>query len=161
MYVTDTGGGGRPGTVDAYDYDPATGEISRRSTVISIPAGPGGPDGMTVDADGSLWIALWGHSAVHRHIPDGELTDIVEVPVSQPSSCCIGGPDMRTLVITTAREGLGADQLAAQPGAGRLFRCPVDVTAPSADAFAGRLPAAGQEPAGDAPDAHAPKGATR
>ena len=147
MYVTDTGGAGRPGTVDAFDYDPATGDISRRATVISIPPGAGGPDGMTVDADGGLWVALWGHAAVHRHTPDGELTDIVKLPVTQPSSCCIGGPDGRTLVITTAREGLGAAELAAQPGAGRLFRCPAGVTAPPAVPFAGQLPRAGGEQA--------------
>ncbi len=158
MYVTDTGGAGRPGTVDAYDYDPATGEITRRGNVISIPAGPGGPDGMTVDADGGLWVALWGHSAVHRYTPDGELTDIVELPVSQPSSCCIGGADGRTLVITTAREGLSAGELAAQPGAGRIFRCPVGVTAPPAVAFSGRLPAGAEPPAGRAGREQSPGG---
>jgi sugar lactone lactonase YvrE len=149
MYVTDTGGAGRPGTVDAYDYDPETGEIARRGTVISTPAGPGGPDGMTVDADGNLWVALWGHSAVHHYTPEGELTDIVELPVTQPSSCCVGGPDGRTLVITTAREGLAADQLAAQPDAGRLFSCRVAVTAPPATPFAGRLPHPGDRPVGE------------
>lgn len=168
MYVTDTGGPGRPGTVDAYDYDPAAGQISRRGTVISTPSGPGGPDGMTVDADGGLWVALWGHSAVRHYTPDGELTDIVELPVSQPSSCCIGGPDGRTLVITTARKGLGAGELAAQPDAGRLFRCPVDVTAPPAVPFAGRLPGPGREqaepgsgkgPSGSGREEQAPKGA--
>lgn len=149
MYVTDTGGPTRPGTIDAYDYDAATGAISRRGPVVSVPAGPGGPDGMTVDADGGLWVSLWGHSAVHHYTPDGQLADIVKLPVTQPSSCCIGGPDGRTLVITTAREDLGAGDLAAQPDAGRLMRCTVEVTAPPAVPFAGRLPYPGSGPAPD------------
>ncbi|GAB3453779.1 SMP-30/gluconolactonase/LRE family protein [Massilia terrae] len=87
----------------------------------------GSPDGMTTDSEGAIWIAQWGGGRVCRYAPDGTLDTIVRVPVSQPSSCAFGGPDLKTLYITSARQDLGQDQLAAEPLAGALFAVPVDV----------------------------------
>lgn len=80
---------------------------------------PGLPDGLTVDVDGSIWIALWGGAEVRRYNPAGDLTGIVPMPVAQPSSCAFG-PD-GTLYITTARAGLSPHELADQPHAGSVF----------------------------------------
>lgn len=87
----------------------------------------GAPDGMTTDSEGGIWVAQWGGGRVCRYGPGGTLDTIVRVPVSQPSSCAFGGPDLKTLYITSARQDLNPDQLAAQPLAGALFSVPVEV----------------------------------
>jgi sugar lactone lactonase YvrE len=106
-----------------------------RDTVARI--ADGFPDGMCIDDDGCLWVAIWGGHAVHRYSPEGELLAVVDVDAAQVSSCCFGGPDGRTLFITTSQEGYDADRLAADPQAGRLFCAAVDASAPPADAFGG------------------------
>ena len=73
---------------------------------------------MTVDAEGGLWVALWGGSAVHHYSPAGELLDTLALPVTQVSACTFGGPDLDELYITTSAEGLPQG---AQPQAGALF----------------------------------------
>lgn len=107
--------------IDAFSYTPDTGEIADRRTVVEIPAELGSPDGMTIDADGGLWVALWGGSAVHRYV-DGRLDRVVRLPVSQPTSCAFGGPDLDELYVTSAWKGLSADARHAEPLAGALFR---------------------------------------
>lgn len=87
----------------------------------------GSPDGMTVDSEGCLWIAQWGGGRVCRYSPAGELLATVHLPVSQPASCTLGGPDLRTLFITSARETLSAEALAREPLAGALFAIEVDI----------------------------------
>lgn len=79
------------------------------------------PDGLTVDADGGVWVALWDGGGVHRYTPDGRLSTVVTVPGGFVTSCAFGGPDLATLYITTARSGLPADDLRRQPHAGGLF----------------------------------------
>lgn len=108
--------------VDVFDFDAATGAIANRRPFAAVEA-PGAPDGMTVDAEGGLWVAVWGGGRVLHYLPDGTLQGTISLPVSQPTSCCFGGPDLRDLYITTARENLVPDQRARQPLAGSLFRC--------------------------------------
>ena len=79
------------------------------------------PDGLTVDEDGGIWVALWGGAAVNRYAPDGSLLATVPVPVERPTSCAFGGPDRATLFVTTARADLDEAALARQPDAGRVF----------------------------------------
>jgi sugar lactone lactonase YvrE len=110
------------GTVDAFDFDARSGTLSGRRTVITVDPDDGVPDGLTVDADDHVWVAIWDGGQVRRHAPDGELVARVRVPVSRPTSCCFGGADLDTLFISTARKGLTADELRKQPEAGRLFR---------------------------------------
>jgi sugar lactone lactonase YvrE len=125
------------GRVDVFDYDPATGEAFARRPFADLSAAEGVPDGLTVDADGCVWVAMWGGSALRRFTPDGEPDAVLPVPVSQPTSCAFGGPDLADLYITSARVGLTEDQLAAQPLAGRLLHVrPGPVGLPSTTAKA-------------------------
>jgi sugar lactone lactonase YvrE len=107
--------------VDALDYDLATGSASGRRALILIPEGAGLPDGLTVDAEGYLWVALWDGWSVRRYSPSGDLDRIVQLPVARPTSCAFGGPDLADLYVTSAAGGLSASELAAQPLAGALF----------------------------------------
>jgi sugar lactone lactonase YvrE len=123
--------------VDAFDFDLASGAIANRRTVVELEPGAGDPDGMTVDADGFLWVALWGGSAVRRYSPGGRLDAVVEVPASQVTSCTFGGPDLDDLFVTTARRGLAPGELASEPAAGGIFRARPGVTGEPAARFAG------------------------
>jgi sugar lactone lactonase YvrE len=115
MYYIDT----PEDRVDVFDFDADTGSIANRRQFAAID-GPGHPDGMAVDAEGGLWVALWGGGRVAHFLPDGTPAGSVELPVSQVSSCCFGGPDLRDLYITTAWEHLAPER--RQPHAGSLFR---------------------------------------
>jgi sugar lactone lactonase YvrE len=123
--------------VDVFDYDPATGEAFARRPFADLSAAEGVPDGLTVDADGCVWVAMWGGSALRRFTPEGEPDAVLPVPVSQPTSCAFGGPELADLYITSARDGLTEDQLATQPLAGRLLHVrPGPVGLPSTTAKA-------------------------
>jgi Gluconolactonase len=113
--------------VGIFRYDPDTGLLGERTGTLAIPAELGIPDGMTLDADGHLWIALWGGSAVGCWSPrTGKLLRKISLPCTQATSCCFGGKDLRRLFITTAREGLPASELEAQPLAGSIFVCDLE-----------------------------------
>jgi sugar lactone lactonase YvrE len=114
MYYADS----PTGRIDVFDWDPASGMISRRRPFVTLPRGDGVPDGLCVDADGFVWVALWGGSAVRRYRQDGTLDREVRLPVTQVTSCAFGGPDLDELFITTAAGGLTQDQ----PMAGAIFR---------------------------------------
>lgn len=107
------------GRVSRYAFDGATGGFGDRSTVVELEDGAGSPDGMAIDEEGGLWIALWGGSAVRRYDPDGTLTRVVELPCENVTSCTFGGQDRSTLYITTSRDGRPADEV--EPGAGAVF----------------------------------------
>ncbi|MBL1065408.1 SMP-30/gluconolactonase/LRE family protein [Streptomyces sp. 7-21] len=97
------------------------GGAADRRPLLSTEDVAGYPDGMTVDADGCLWVAFWEGGAVRRYTPDGRLDRTVAVPVSRPTACAFGGPDLTDLYITSARTG--ADP-AAEPLAGSVFVLP-------------------------------------
>jgi sugar lactone lactonase YvrE len=80
------------------------------------------PDGLTVDDEGGIWVALWGGGAVRRYDPDGPPLATVPLPVDRPTSCAFGGPNLTTLFVTTAQHGLDEGALARQPHAGHVFR---------------------------------------
>jgi sugar lactone lactonase YvrE len=104
--------------VDVFDVDQQTGMWSRRRDHIHISA-PGDPDGMAIDEDGGLWVALWGGGAVNHYDARGRLIETVRVPgVTQVSSCAFGGRLRDVLYITTSRQGLPAGQ---EPSAGSIF----------------------------------------
>jgi sugar lactone lactonase YvrE len=107
--------------IDAFSFGPSTGEIRDRRAVVHIPPEVGVPDGMTIDADGGLWVALWGGGAVHRYV-DGRLDRVISLPVSQPTSCAFGGDNFEELFVTSASDGLSSEQRGAQPLAGAVFR---------------------------------------
>jgi hypothetical protein len=79
----------------------------------------GVPDGLTVDSDGNLWVAVWGGGELRRYSPTGALLSVLPVPVERPTSCAFGGPDSSTLFFTSARDGLDDEAVASQPDAGR------------------------------------------
>jgi sugar lactone lactonase YvrE len=105
--------------VDVFDH--RDGALTGRRTAFEPADGPGFPDGLTVDAEGCLWVALFDGAAVHRYSPDGGLLAVVPLPVAQVTACTFGAPGLDRLYVTTSREGLDADALAAQPLAGALF----------------------------------------
>lgn len=108
--------------VKAFDYDRARGEISRGRVAVRIPESMGFPDGMTIDAEGKLWIALWNGNAVSRWDPDtGELMKTYPVEAHNVSSCAFGGSTLDTLFITTARVDMSDEELARYPNAGSIF----------------------------------------
>ncbi|GIG62900.1 calcium-binding protein [Longispora fulva] len=110
------------GHIDRLTVD-ASGDVADRRPFARIDPADGSPDGMTVDVAGNLWVALWGGSAVRRYRPDGTLDVHLPVGARQPTSVCLGGPDLRTLFITTAGYGL------REPGGadGALLVATVDV----------------------------------
>ena len=123
--------------VDVFDYDPATGEAFARRPFADLSDAEGVPDGLTVDVDGCVWVAMWGGSALRRFTPDGEQDAVLPVPVSQPTSCAFGGPELADLYITSANVGLTEAERAAQPLAGRLLHVrPGPVGLPSTTAKA-------------------------
>lgn len=124
--------------VVAFDYDTASGAVANRRVVVEMPTDEGSPDGMTIDAEGMLWIAHWGGWQVSRWNPaTGKKLLSVPVPASQVTSCAFGGERLDRLYITTARAGLGEAELAAQPHAGGLFCAEVGVRGLSTNEYAG------------------------
>jgi len=109
-----------PRVVHARDYDAATGTAGPRRVAFALDEGVN-PDGMNVDAEGQLWIAIWGRGEVRRYTPDGELTRTLSLPSPHTTCVTFAGPDLATMVITTATKDLSDDDLAAHPLAGRLF----------------------------------------
>jgi sugar lactone lactonase YvrE len=119
--------------VSVFDYDPERGLTGRRP-LVRIPEELGAPDGLTVDAQGYVWVALWKGGAVHRYSPQGRLDGVVDVPARLTTSCTLGGPELMDLYVTTSREGLGD---LAEAGAGAVFKLRVDVAGQEPLAFAG------------------------
>jgi sugar lactone lactonase YvrE len=108
--------------VRAYDYDSGTGVIHFNRNAIQVPVELGSPDGMCIDDEGMLWIAHWNGYGVYRWDPvNGKLLSKIEVPAPQVTSCVFGGDDGKTLLITTARQGMSAAQLNLYPGSGDVF----------------------------------------
>ncbi|MBQ2532767.1 MAG: SMP-30/gluconolactonase/LRE family protein, partial [Lachnospiraceae bacterium] len=102
--------------VYVFDYDEKTAAISNRRVLFEITDGV--PDGMTIDVEDNLWVAIWGGSRVEkRSSASGELLDVIHLPAKQVSSCCFGDEDLRTLYITSAQVGLDGEL------DGCLFRC--------------------------------------
>ncbi|MDR7304124.1 SMP-30/gluconolactonase/LRE family protein [Haloactinomyces albus] len=103
--------------IDAFDH--ADDEFTGRRTVVHIDPEAGAPDGLAVDSEGALWVALWGGGALHRYTTRGELLDIVELPVPRVTACTFGGPELDELYITTSRVDT---DVKAHPEAGAVFR---------------------------------------
>jgi sugar lactone lactonase YvrE len=118
MYYVDTG----VSRVDVFDFDETRGELSGRRPFVHVPALSGKPDGLIVDAEGFVWVALWNGGALHRYSPEGRLDRVLKLPAQRVTKCAFGGADFGDLYITTARTGLDAESAARQPLAGGLFR---------------------------------------
>ena len=114
------------GWLYSYRFDCSAGMISDRRRFCYL-EGLGIPDGAAVDEDGYIWNARWGAGAVARICPDGSLDRVIHLPVSQPTSCCFGDDDRRTLYITSARFSLTPERLRSEPLAGGLFSIRLEV----------------------------------
>ncbi|MFC9331460.1 SMP-30/gluconolactonase/LRE family protein [Kitasatospora sp. NPDC057015] len=114
--------------IDVLDYDLADGSVRGRRPFAEVDPAAGWPDGLAVDAEGALWVALWGGSALHRYTPDGRLDTVLPIGVACPTSCAFGGEDLRTLFITTAHRPDEKGEFA--PDAGRLHAVRVPVPGP-------------------------------
>jgi sugar lactone lactonase YvrE len=121
--------------IDTFDFDMATGSIANRRTFVEVPADAGVPDGLTVDAAGFVWLALWGGAALRRYAPDGTLERVVPLPVTHPTSCAFGGAALDELYVTSARRPLDAEEKARQPQAGGVFRLRPGVAGRPANLF--------------------------
>ena len=120
------------GRVDLFDYDGS--ELSGRRTLAEIPAEAGGPDGLTVDEEGGVWVALYDGGAVRRYLPDGTLDAVVEVAARKVTACTFGGAGLDRLFVTTSRERLEPGD---DPLAGALFEARVGVRGRPVREFAG------------------------
>jgi sugar lactone lactonase YvrE len=122
--------------IDAFDYDVATGAMTRRRPFVEV-EGKGQPDGLCVDEEGAVWLALWNGWSVRRYLADGTLDAIIPMPAAQVTSCTFGGESLDRLFITSAWEGLTPEERAAQPHAGSLFRTSVGVRGVTRATFRG------------------------
>jgi sugar lactone lactonase YvrE len=115
--------------VDVMDYDPDSGLIGDRRPFARLGSGEMVPDGLAVDSEGGVWVAVWGGAVIQRYDAAGKLTSVARLPASYVTSCAFGGPELDQLYITTA----------AGPGscAGALFTCPAGITGLATYRFAG------------------------
>ncbi|MFG1396278.1 SMP-30/gluconolactonase/LRE family protein [Roseixanthobacter pseudopolyaromaticivorans] len=123
MYHSDS----RQDYVWAWDFDAATGAISNQRIFLAIDIQEGRPDGAAVDAHGYYWICHVGGWHLARYSPDGIIDRVIGLPAQRPTMCAFGGPDLKTLYVTTATYPLAASDLRKQPLAGSLFAIDVDV----------------------------------
>lgn len=117
MYFTDS----QRRTIYAYDFDLLSGSISNRKNFITLGPNDGTPDGLTVDEEGCLWVAVWDAWRISRYSPKGEELIRIRMPVPRPTSCCFGGPDLDTLYVTSASVRLNEEALRTAPLSGSLF----------------------------------------
>ena len=118
MYLADSG----PCLVHAFDFDADRGTISNARVLINLAGDLGTPDGLTVDTDGDLWVAIWGAGRVNRYTADGSLRDELIVPAAQTTSCAFAGPGLNRLYVTTATEDFSDEQRRADRAAGLVYR---------------------------------------
>jgi sugar lactone lactonase YvrE len=120
--------------IDRFAFDGDSGELGERRRFAEIEESLGLPDGIAIDAEGGVWVALWDGGAVRRYAPDGTLDAVVPLPVGRVTACAFGGDDLAQLFITTSRVDLppGAD-----PAGGSLFRCEPGVRGQAVLEFAG------------------------
>jgi sugar lactone lactonase YvrE len=123
--------------IDAFDFDLATGTISNRRTLATVDPLDGLPDGMAVDAEGGIWVCLFGGGAIRRYSPGGKLEAVVPLPVTNPTCPAFGGPRLATLYITSARHRLTPEQLASEPLAGALLALDPGVSGQPVNRFGG------------------------
>ena len=133
FYFTDSG----RRTIWAYDFDVEAGEIANRRPFVSLGEGRGTPDGLCVDAEGGIWVAVWDGWRLARYAPDGTLDREIALPVPRPTSCCFGGAELDTLFVTTARIRLSAQQLLDAPMSGSVLAVRPGVTGRADAMFAG------------------------
>jgi sugar lactone lactonase YvrE len=124
MYLADSG----PGVIHAFNFNPERGTISDDRLLVDVPEEIGSPDGLTVDADGDLWVAIYGGGRVQRYAPNGHLREEFFLPAEQTTCCAFAGPGLHWLYVTTATENWTDEQRRADPSAGLVYMFDTDVT---------------------------------
>jgi sugar lactone lactonase YvrE len=125
--------------VRRYEYDVETGAVGQRlSDLVALPSEKGISDGLIVDTDDAIWLALWEGSAIHRYSPDGELLDELRAPISKLTCPALVGPDLDILVVTSAWQDLTAEQRESEPWAGHVITTPVNARGRLPFRFGGR-----------------------
>jgi sugar lactone lactonase YvrE len=124
MYFVDSG----PRVVHAFGFDGERGTISDGRVLVRVAEEVGTPDGLTVDADGDLWVAIYGGGRIHRYSPEGVLRQELLVPAAQTTSCAFAGSGLNRLYVTTATEDWSEEQRRAEPAAGVVYRFDTDAT---------------------------------
>jgi sugar lactone lactonase YvrE len=133
MYYVDT----RTRRVDLFDFDPERQALSGRRPFVDLTGEVGRPDGLIVDSEGGVWVALWRGGAVRRYRPDGRLDLVINLPTVLVTKCAFGGADLTDLYITTARRDLSAAEREQQPLAGAVFRASPGFSGQPTRLFAG------------------------
>ena len=123
--------------VYAYDFNFETGDLTNRRVFVQMSESFGIPDGLTVDSEGYVWVAIYNGWKVMRYDPSGKVADEIAFPVSKPSSCMFGGKDLDELYVTTISDGLSAEDKLKQPMAGDLFMIKTTVKGLPEPDFAG------------------------
>jgi sugar lactone lactonase YvrE len=131
MYLADSG----PGLIHAFRFDPEEGSISDDRVLVDVPDDVGSPDGLTVDAVGDIWVAIYGGGRIQRYSPDGELREELFVPAEQTTCCAFAGRGLHRLYVTTGTENWTDEQRRAEPGAGLVYRFDTDATGQPAAPF--------------------------
>jgi sugar lactone lactonase YvrE len=131
MYLVDSG----PAVIYEFAFDPRRGTLSDQRVLAALDPEHGVPDGMTVDAAGDLWVAVYGGACVHRYTPHGELRQVISVPAVQCTCCAFAGPGLHSLYITTATEGWTDKRRRADTAAGSVYRIDTDATGRAAQSF--------------------------
>jgi sugar lactone lactonase YvrE len=131
MYLIDSG----PRLIRAFDFDADAGAISNGRVLVAVDSAVGAPDGLSVDADGDLWVAVYDGGRVQRYAPDGTLKAEYLVPAAQTTSCAFAGPGLHRLYVTTATEDWSDDERLAEPTAGVVYHLDTDATGRPAAPF--------------------------
>jgi sugar lactone lactonase YvrE len=133
FYFSDT----RRFTIRAFDLDLAAGTLANERIFVDHTKAQDRPDGACVDAEGFIWNAIFAGRRVVRYAPDGRIHRVIDLPVTNPTCVCFGGPGLRTLYITTARKFLSREQLRSEPWAGAVLAVDAGVTGLPEKRFAG------------------------
>jgi sugar lactone lactonase YvrE len=131
MYLADT----IPRVVHAFAFDGDRGTLADGRVLIEVTGSGVGPDGLTVDAAGDIWVAIFGGGRVERWSPAGRLRQTLPVPARETTSCAFAGPGLHRLYVTTATEHWSDEQRRADPGAGLTYRFDTDATGRPAAPF--------------------------
>lgn len=124
MYYTDS----EKAEIYSILYNDSRAEVTFEKTAVYIPGELGLPDGMAMDEEGMLWVALWGGYGVGRFdLQTGKMTDFINIPAPHVTSCCFAGKDLNDLIITTARSGMSKEALEAYPESGNIFTAKIKI----------------------------------
>jgi sugar lactone lactonase YvrE len=133
MFYIDT----KKSAIFVLDYDIETGDISNQRVFVDLSSYHGGGDGMTVDLQDNLWVAMWDVGEIHCYDAYGKLIDVIKMPISRVTSCCFGGKEHKDLYVTSSKNGLTPEQLTEQPLAGSIFVIKLGIKGVETTAFAG------------------------